>query len=122
MNVHVHHRLTIRAAHTHLLEVETTVESDQPLDGPLTLFMPVWSPGSYLVREYARHVETLRCEKPATLRKVRKNAWSLDAKGATRAVVSYRLYCNELTVRTNHIDDTHAFLSGAGVFLAVEGH
>src|SRR5207237_330169 len=54
--------------------------------------------------------------------KVRKNAWRVDPGGAREAVVRYRLYCNELTVRTNHVDDTHAYLNGAPTFLAVERH
>ena len=52
----------------------------------------------------------------------RKNAWRVEAPGLRSVTVSYRLYCNELTVRTNHVDETHALLNGAATFLAVEGH
>jgi predicted metalloprotease with PDZ domain len=124
MSLSLHHRLVVTDAKSHLVDVETTVRGDGPLPDGLTLFMPVWTPGSYLVREYARHVESLTCEahgEPAPARKVRKNAWRIDAGGADVAVVRYRLYCNELSVRTNHVDGTHAFLNGAATFLAVEG-
>jgi len=106
--------------HAHLVEVETTIVSDEALPSPLVLFMPVWTPGSYLVREYARHVEGMRSPTHA-VRKVRKNAWSVSHEGAREVTVRYRVYCNDLTVRTNHVDATHAYLNGACTFLAVEG-
>jgi predicted metalloprotease with PDZ domain len=114
----IRHRLTIPAPHTHMVEVETTVAVDA---SSFTLYMPVWTPGSYLVREFARHVERLVVDPPARIAKVRKNAWRVETNGGTTVTVRYAVYCNELTVRTNHVDDTHALLNGAAVFLAVEG-
>jgi predicted metalloprotease with PDZ domain len=96
--------------------------ADAPLPEVLVLFMAVWTPGSYLVREYARHVEGLDADAPAHAVKVRKNAWRIETRGARQIVVRYRVYAGELTVRTSHLDETHAFLVGAGVFLGVEGH
>ncbi len=122
MPIHIHHRVDVTKPSTHLVEIEATVRSDAPLPASLTLFMPVWTPGSYLVREYARHVEGLACDAPARVSKIRKNAWRVETGGATEVRVRYRVYCNELTVRTNHVDDTHAYLNGAATFLAVEGH
>lgn len=118
----LHHRVSLRAPHTHFVDIETTVAGDgAALPAEVVLFMPVWTPGSYLVREYARHVEELRADAPAAATKSRKNAWRV-ATGARREVtVRYRLYANELTVRTNHVTDTHALLQGAATFLAVEG-
>ena len=112
--------VSLADAHAHLVEVETTIVSDEALPSPLVLYMPVWTPGSYLVREYARHVEGMRSPTHA-VRKVRKNAWAVAHEGATEVTVRYRLYCNDLTVRTNHVDATHMYLNGACTFLAVEG-
>jgi predicted metalloprotease with PDZ domain len=114
------HRIRIPAPHTHLVHVETTLSG--ALGPEVVLFMPVWTPGSYLVREYARHVEGFAVEGPARATKVRKNAWCVTTGGAKRVVVRYRVYANELTVRTSHVDETHAFLVGAALFLGVEGH
>ena len=123
MNLFIDHRITISSPQTHLAELEVTVRADESLPSPLTLFMPVWTPGSYLVREYARHVEGLHADGAARATKVRKNAWRVEPEAGARSVtVRYRVYCNDLTVRTNHIDDTHAFFNGAALFLAVEGH
>ena len=124
MPLKLEHRVRLADARAHLVEIETTVHDEAKLPSPLTLFMPVWTPGSYLVREYARHVEGLTAERDGAalpIRKVRKNAWQCDPGGAHAVTVRYRLYCNELTVRTNHVDDTHAYLNGAATFLAVCG-
>jgi predicted metalloprotease with PDZ domain len=125
-------RLSIPDPKTHLVYVEMRIGGGRAspedaagqaeLPESLVVFMPVWTPGSYLVREYARGVETLAVEPPAHAIKVRKNAWRIDTRGARRALVRYRVYANELTVRTSHVDDTHAFLVGAALFLCVEGH
>ena len=119
MTLSIVHRLAIPTPQNHFVEVETVLAG--PLPPELVLFMPVWAPGSYLVREYARHVEGLSVERPGRVTKVRKNAWRVETRGADRVVVRYRVYANELTVRTSHVDETHAFLVGAGIFLGVEG-
>src|ERR1700677_2232909 len=120
MTFSLHHEVSAVEPLAHLIEVETTVRSDGPIDA-VTLFMPVWTPGSYLVREYARHVESLVTVGGGSARKVRKNAWRVEAKGEKTVRLRYRLYCNDLTVRTNHVDETHALLNGAATFLVVEG-
>jgi predicted metalloprotease with PDZ domain len=120
------HHISIADAHAHLLAVETTVtlaNGNGPLPASLIFFMPVWTPGSYLVREYARHVESLTAsagERPAPCRKVRKNAWQLESMDAPTVTVSYRLYANDISVRTNHVDATHAYWNGAATYLALE--
>src|SRR5262245_12563862 len=107
MSLRLEHRVHIADARAHLVEVTTTVRSDGPLPSPLTVFMAVWTPGSYLVREYARHVEGMSAERDGAalaIKKVRKNAWQCDPAGAHAVTLRYRVYCNELTVRTNHVD------------------
>jgi len=120
MTLSIVHRLSIPTPQSHVVEVETVLAGDLPAE--LVLFMPVWAPGSYLVREYARHLEGLSVAAPARVTKVRKNAWRVETRGAGRVVVRYRVYAGELTVRTSHVDETHAFLVGAGLFLGIEGH
>lgn len=121
-SLRVVHRVAIPSPQTHLVHVETTMEGDGgELPSELTLFMPVWTPGSYLVREYARHVEGFEADGPARARKIRKNAWRITTGGGRRVTVRYRVHANELTVRTSHVDDSHAFLVGAALFLGVEG-
>jgi predicted metalloprotease with PDZ domain len=119
------HRVALADPNAHLLEVTTTVRlaSHGALPSPLTLFMPVWTPGSYLVREYARHVEGFGATadgSPAAHRKLRKNAWEITHAGASVVEVRYRVYANELSVRTSHVDASHAYWNGAATYLALE--
>jgi predicted metalloprotease with PDZ domain len=116
-------RVSIPVPANHLVHVEATVSGrERPLPDSIVLFMPVWTPGSYLVREYARHVEGLTVDSPAKVTKVRKNAWEFRNAGASHLRVRYRVYAGEFSVRTSHVDDHHAFLVGAALFLGVEGH
>ncbi|MBS1765920.1 MAG: M61 family metallopeptidase [Acidobacteria bacterium] len=87
-----------------------------------TLALPAWTPGSYLVRDYARFVDRVEAKDGAgravPIAKLDKQRWKLgDGKAIT---VSYRVYGNDLTVRTNHIDATHAHLVGAATYLYLE--
>src|ERR1700722_14344206 len=97
------HRVAIPAPQTHLVEVESTVSADagSTLPDALVLFMAAWTPGSYLLREYARHVEGFAVDPPARATKIRKNAWRVATGDADRITVRYRVYGGELTVRTN---------------------
>lgn len=86
--------------------------------------LPAWTPGSYLVRDYARFVDRVVLKdsagKPCPLEKLDKQRWRLPSLEGT-AVLSYRVFCNELSVRTNHVDAEHAQLVGAATFMYLEG-
>ncbi len=120
----VRYSLRFPAPQTHYVEVE----ADVPTDGlpQVELMMPVWSPGSYLVREYARHVEALAARTPdgraLSVEKSRKNRWRVHTDGAARVVVTYRVYGREMGVQTNWVDRSFALINGAATFLTpVEG-
>ncbi len=110
--------------YTHLLEVEMRVGGS--VAAPLDLVMPVWTPGSYLIREYERHVQDFAAMdadgKPLLWRKMNKNTWRIDAAGARAVRVNYRVYANELTVRTNELNDRHAFWNNAALLMYVNGN
>lgn len=106
---------------SHLFEVKLQVSNWQSTT--LDLKMPVWTPGSYLVREYAKHVQDFGAEdskgKVLASHKVSKNHWQIATKGYSEITVSYRIFANELTVRTNHLDATHGYFNGAALFFFV---
>ncbi|MHA4894357.1 M61 family metallopeptidase [Pedobacter sp. PWIIR3] len=86
--------------------------------------MPVWAPGSYLVREFAKSVEGFSATangKDLKFEKVRKNAWRIHSAKANLIKIKYRVYAFELSVRTSFVDDTHAFLSSTSIFMYPDG-
>lgn len=110
---------------THLLEVEMRVKSSSALGAKTEIVMPVWTPGSYLIREYARHVQDFAAKDANgnTLfwEKTDKNNWQITTKGAKEIVVTYKVYANELTVRTNELNSEHAFFNNAALLMYPKG-
>jgi predicted metalloprotease with PDZ domain len=116
------YRLACPEPQTHLFHL--ALELDRP-GGDVEAWLPVWTPGSYLVREFARHLEGIEAAdeagRPLPVERLDKHRLRVRAGGAGRLVLRYRVYANELTVRTSHLDATHGFVSPAGIFLAVRG-
>ncbi|MBA3633233.1 MAG: M61 family metallopeptidase [Acidobacteria bacterium] len=109
---------------THLLEVEMRLKSAN-LPAKAEIKMPVWTPGSYLIREYARHVQDFAVKDASgnalPWQKINKNTWQIDTKGANELVINYNVYANELTVRTNELNSDHAFFTNAAVLMFPKG-
>ncbi len=107
----------------HLIEVEARYPSSG--QDSLTLFLPVWTPGSYLVREYARQVHSLAAVDPAgrdlEVEKVAKNRWKVTTSGTPEVIFRYRLYAREMSVRTNFVDSHFALINGAATFITLPG-
>lgn len=109
---------------THLLQVQMNVNWSQ-MPEKLEVKMPVWTPGSYLIREYARHVQDFTATnaggKPLAWEKINKNTWQIDTRNAKGVRIGYQVYANELTVRTNELNYEHAFFTPAAVFMFPKG-
>lgn len=92
----------------------------------IDLKMPVWTPGSYLIREFAKNVEAFKAYDTSgsllAFQKVNKNTWRVNTDNANRIKISYKVYAFEISVRTSFVDETHAFLSPTGVFMYPEGY
>ncbi len=118
----IRYTLRLPDPRTHLLAVEMAVDG---VDGPVDLVMPSWTPGSYLLREFPRNVVQFEAAdgawKAVPFRKADKNTWRVDAPGDGTLRARWILNADELTVRTSHVDATHASVIGAGVFLYVDG-
>lgn len=108
--------------HTHLYQVTITLRD---LAGPtIDLALPVWTPGSYMVREYARHVQEFAAtSKGVALAwwKLDKSTWHVVTDGAAEVCVTYQVYANELTVRTSHLDGTHGYFNPATLCMYIPG-
>ncbi len=107
----------------HLVRVTLTVPEDVAAGARVVL--PVWTPGSYVVRNYAHHVQWIRATDtdgtPLELSLDGTTAWRLPADAAGPVTVELELYANDLSVRTNHVDDHHALLIPAATFPYVDG-
>ncbi len=106
----------------HLFRVSCTVRNPDPAGQCFRL--PVWIPGSYMVREFARNIVSLRAEangQSLACEKIDKSTWRCaPVVGAVR--LEYDVYAWDLSVRAAHLDDTHGYFNGTSVFLAAQGY
>jgi predicted metalloprotease with PDZ domain len=105
----------------HLFEVRCTVDNPLPLGQKFSL--PTWIPGSYLIREFAKHVVRIRAQSSRRMLrmvKLDKNTWHVEPFDGP-VTVTMEVYAWDLSVRGAHLDTTHAFFNGPSVFLKVEG-
>lgn len=115
----VRYVVDLSRAQTQSIDVSMTIPG---LDrGEVEVALPVWRPGRYAVLDLAQSVSRVRAEddagNPLKIDKVTKTSWRIDTGGAREITVRYRVYANQLSLRTRHVDDTHAFLSGSSVFM-----
>ncbi len=122
-NSPVEYVVALREPQTQMVEMMMTVRG---VAGPtLEVMLPVWRPGRYALVEASGTVRDVRARTPGgaalSCEKIDKSAWRVGAvAGATLeegVVVEYRVYANSIGDRTRHVDDTHAFLSPAAVFV-----
>ena len=103
------------------MEVTATVPTERRAD--VELMMAVWTPGSYLVREYERNVEGVTAAAPdgraLAVVKSDKNRWRVTTGGAATVTVKYRVYGREMSVRTNWVEAGFALVNGAPTFLTL---
>ncbi len=115
-------RYTISAPNPddHLLHVRVELGGLTGRD-TIDLSMPAWTPGSYLLREYARHVQNIRATDAAgrelPVRQADKATWTVSLDGADAIDVRYELFSHELAVRMNHVDGSHAFFNAPSTYL-----
>lgn len=117
----VSYRVTIPEPTTRYVHV--SVELGDAPDKRTTLAMPAWTPGSYLIRDFGKHVYDVSAREldggALTVERVDKQTWTVANDGHP-FVLDYRVYAGELSVRTSYVDDRFALLNGAGLFMYVE--
>ncbi|SIQ89432.1 M61 family metallopeptidase [Pontibacter lucknowensis] len=116
--------LSMSEPHTHYFEVE--VELSGARQNYIDYKMPVWAPGSYLVREFAKNVEgfnaTDKSGKALRHEKVDKNTWRVYSNKTEAVRVRYKVYAYEMSVRTSFLDASHGYVNGTSIFMYPEGH
>lgn len=118
----IHYNLRMSKPQNHYFEVEMLISDFKEKE--IEVKMPVWSPGSYLVREFSKNMNLVKAydEKGKELEvlKKSKNAWIIKKDNASKVRINYEVYSFELSVRTSFLDLNHGFVSGSGVFMYVD--
>ncbi|WP_229379442.1 M61 family metallopeptidase [Fibrella forsythiae] len=120
----ISYTLSMPQPQTHYFEVEMRLQNaagatNARKNGYIDVKMPVWTPGSYLIREYAKNVEGFVAttgSQPVKSDKIRKNTWRVYTS-SDDLTIRYRVYAYEFSVRNSFLDDSHGYLNGASVFL-----
>ena len=115
----VHYRVEAASLHAHLFSITLTVTKPAAAQ---TLALPVWIPGSYLIREFSKNLQGLTARQgrktlPAT--QLDKCTWRVDCADDTPLEVSYQVYALDNSVRTAWLDGARGFFNGTSVFLRV---
>ena len=88
------------------------------------LVFPAWAPGSYMVRDFVRHVYRLAITsaagRPLRAERLDKQRWRVETGGRPFRV-RYRVFAFEASVRTSFLDDSHAYWNGTSLFFFVDG-
>ncbi len=125
--MNIHYVVDIKNPEHHLVKVTLKIENVS--SSKLSVFLPSWSPGSYLMREYARHIRWFEASQMngeiLVHHQLAKGVWEIDydkseVKNKQNSLhISYEIYCRELTVRTSHVDSSHAFLHGPSYLMGI---
>ena len=122
MSAALRYRIWPQDPAAHLYEVTVTVADPDPTGQVLA--MPAWIPGSYMIRDYAKHVVAIRAESDGLdvpLEKLDKSRWRA-APVDRELTVTTEIYAHDHSVRGAHLDTTHAYFNGTCVFPSAEGH
>ena len=105
----------------HLFAVDLRIE--QLPSEALILSLPAWIPGSYMIRDFARHILRIEAgdqDGPLFLDKLDKQTWRLAHRGKP-VNVRMEVYAWDLSVRSAHLDESHGYFNGSSLFLRIRG-
>jgi len=117
----IHYRVEVANLHAHLFAVTLSVPRPAAQQ---TLRLPAWIPGSYLVREFAKHLQHLQARqgrRAVAAQQTDKATWVLDCTPDQPLEVRYEVYAFDNSVRTAWLDATRGFFNGTSLCLQVDG-
>ena len=118
----ISYELRMPKPQNHYFEVQMNISEVN--EKQIEVKLPVWTPGSYLVREFSKNINLVKAftkdGKPLKVSKKSKNAWIIETENSKDVQVKYEVYSFEVSVRTPFLDLSHGFVSGSGVFMYVE--
>lgn len=109
---------------THFFKVTMNVEDYS--EETMSVTMPAWTPGSYEILDFSRHVRKIKVVNSAgenlDISKKDKSTWKI-ANGKSRDIaITYEVFAHDLSVHTSHLDSSHGYLNGTNIFLYIEGY
>lgn len=117
----INYEVNMSEPHTHYFEVNISI-TDYKKDY-FDIQMPVWAPGSYLIREFSKNVENFKSfsnGKEIKVTQLNKNTWRIFSNNASEVKVSYLVYANEMSVRTSFLDASHGYFNGSSMFMFID--
>ena len=117
----VKYTLTPKDLHAHIFQVELTLDNPNPLGQVFSL--PNWIPGSYLIRDFSKHIISINaqsCGETIAIKKLDKNHWITQPCDES-IILKYELYAFDLSVRCAYLTNERAFFNGSSVFLKPVG-
>lgn len=117
----INYTVSMPEPHTHYFQVEMEI-SDYDKEY-VDVKMPVWAPGSYLVREFAKSVQEFEAssnDKKLVAKKINKNTWRVNSNNAKNITVKYMVYAFEMSVRTSFVDASHGYFNGTSMFMYID--
>ena len=117
----IHYQVQLHDVHAHQYRVTLTIAHPAARQ---RLSLPVWIPGSYLVREFAKNLQGLQAsqgEQALPVRQVSKHQWDVECQTDTPLVLQYEVNAYDTSVRTAWLDQRRGFFNGTSLLLRVHG-
>jgi predicted metalloprotease with PDZ domain len=118
----VHYSIDASHTHSHLFKIVLSIA--EPAAGQV-VSLPVWIPGSYLVREFAKNLQSIKASqsgKAVAVHQDNKSQWHIQCKAGEALQLSYEVYAFDSSVRTAWLDTQRGFFNGTSLCLRVHGH
>jgi len=118
----VHYVVEAHDPHAHLYRVRMRLQAPQASQ---LLQLPAWIPGSYLLREFTKHLQRMRAVQAGrvvALVQLDKSTWRADCAGASALDLEYEVYAADPSVRSSWLDGARGFFNGTSLFLRAAGH
>ena len=117
----IRYRIALHDLQAHHYRVTLTLPQPAPTQ---RLSLPVWAPGSYMVRDFGRHLSRLEARQGRTavvLSQIDKTTWQADCRGRGALTLSYLVYAFDPSVRAAFLDSARGFFNGTSLCLRIEG-
>ena len=117
----IHYSIELFDLNAHLYQVTLTI-AEPAITQHVSL--PVWIPGSYLVREFAKNLQKLTAiqgKKQLDAIQADKCSWQIDCDSTKPLLITYQVFALDNSVRTAWLDDARGFFNGTSMCLRVEG-